>query len=195
MALPTTPESEAARNLLVTPNGCVAFLGSGATIPPAGTWKELVREIANSCGVTFDDGIPEADYPDLIDDCMARDEDRCNQTLRRILPEHSSSSRTALRYIHSFNLKALVTTNFDPYIRILGSAEKYKHVHVYPDLPLTDGVASRLFYIHGYFSSEDADATIRNVVLGRRSFDQAYRNSLLPGRIARRASHTVVFLT
>src|SRR5689334_16677510 len=100
MALPSTPESEAAKNLLLTPNGCVAFLGSAVSSPPAGTWKDLVREIASTCGVTFDDGFPVISYPDLIDDCIARDEAGCNQALRRILPEHSSSSRTALHYVH-----------------------------------------------------------------------------------------------
>ncbi|MCA1575763.1 MAG: SIR2 family protein [Acidobacteria bacterium] len=149
--------------------------------PPAGTWKDLVREIASTSGVTFDDGIPAARYPDLIDDCIAKDEAGCNQVLRRILPEHSSSSRTALHYIHSFNLKAVVTTNFDPYIRFQGSAEKYTHVHIYPDLPLSSGLSNGIFYIHGYFGADDVNANICRLVLGRRSFEQAYRDSLLPG--------------
>lgn len=89
-----------------------------------------------------------------------------------MLPEHTSTARTALSYIHRFDLKAIVTTNFDPYIRLLASADRYS-AKVYPDLPLSTGLQKTLFYLHGYFGADDPNANIRKIVLGRKSFEEA----------------------
>ena len=74
-----------------------------------------------------------------------------------------------------------LTTNFDPWLHQHSRQEHYKRCHVYPDLPLKDGLQGGIYYIHGYFDSEREDATIRSLVFGKESFHKAYMRSLLPG--------------
>jgi hypothetical protein len=180
--LPPTQDSVEAKDLVLTEGRCVAFLGAGISIPPGGTWKQLVSDIATQCNVPFDDNVQASEYPHVIDRCITQDESGCNQALRSSLPEHVTVSRTAVDYVHRLQLKAIFTTNFDPWIRQHSREERYQKVHVYPDIPLNSGTKGRIYYLHGYFSSEDPNASIRKLVLGHQSFQDAYINSsFLPG--------------
>jgi hypothetical protein len=184
MAVPTpTPESDEVKTLLLSDRGCVAFLGAGVAIPPATTWKGLVNDIARGCAVHFDDSVPIGEYPAIIDQCISADEGACNAVLRDSLPHHTVISRTAVDYLNRFPFKAILTTNFDPWIQQHSHASQYdKGVHIYPDLPLTGGAAGNIYYLHGYFDSTGVTATIRNLILGKQSFEDAYeRSPLLSG--------------
>lgn len=68
--LSPTPESEEAKNLVLSESKCIAFLGAGISIPPGGTWKKLVIDITAKCSIPFDDSVPVAEYPNLIDQCI-----------------------------------------------------------------------------------------------------------------------------
>jgi hypothetical protein len=126
-------------------------------------------------------GKPASEYPDVIDSCIAANEDGCNEALRAELPAHIAASRTAINYVHRLPFKSLITTNFDPWIRQLSTKRKYEGVHIYPTLPLGQGVKGRIYYIHGYFDSEDQTSSVSHLVLGRQSINEAYSDSLLPG--------------
>lgn len=181
--LPPTPESDEAKELLLANRKCVAFLGAGITIPPGGTWKGLVGEVAARCNVHFDKKTQTTEYPTVIDRCISADENGCNEVLRVSLAKHVVSSRTALTDIHRLELKSIVTTNFDPWV---GDRSRHSHynngIHVYPDLPLHLGSSGSIYYLHGKFSSEDPRASISKLIFGQQSFVEAYENSpLLPG--------------
>lgn len=176
-----TPEHQELKTLVLS-GKCVAFAGSGLSNPPAGDWKTLVNAIAVQCGVPFDDSVPAAEYLNVIDRCIASSEDNCNRALRAELPAHVAASRTAIGYVHRLPFKALVTTNFDPWIRQQSRSGKYTGgVHIFPHLPLNRGIDGHIYYIHGFFDSEDASSSIVKLVLGQNSFDEAYGDSLLPG--------------
>lgn len=157
---------------------CVAFLGAGVSIPPGKNWQATVREIALRCGVSVDH---ERELPEIIDKCLKKDEDACNQACRTLFPKHVAESRTAMDYLLRLPFKAILTVNFDPWLHQHSRRENYKRCHVYPDLPLKDGLQGGIYYVHGYFDSEDKDATIRSLVFGKESFGRAYSRSLLPG--------------
>src|SRR5262249_46338522 len=50
-----------------------------------------------------------------------------------------------------------------------------------PNLPLNAGLDHGLYYLHGYFNSDESSASVRTLVFGERSFEEAYGDSLLPG--------------
>jgi len=180
--LPSTPDSDEAKGLLLANRKCVAFLGAGITKPPGGTWKDLVSEIAARCGVPFDKKTPTTEYPRVIDRCISADENGCNDVLRLSLAKHVVSSRTALTDIHRLELKSIITTNFDPWVGDRSRQSHYDVIHVYPDLPLHLGTTGRIYYLHGRFPSEDPGASITKLIFGENSFVDAYDTSaLLPG--------------
>lgn len=173
-----SPDALELEKLVLEEQCVVAFVGAAATIPPGQAWRETVRTIATRCGVAFKDDRP---LPDVIDECIAKDETACNEACRELFPTHIASSRTALDYLLRLPFKALLTTNFDPWIRQHSQQALYKRVHVYPDLPLHYGLMNGLYYLHGYYDSANKNATVRALVLGERSFVEAYDESLLPG--------------
>src|SRR5205085_3438139 len=118
--------------------------------------------------VTFNDSIPTTEYPAVVDNCISINETGCNEALRAKLPAHVATSRTAIGYVLRLPFKALITTNFDPWIRQQSRMEKYKVTHVYPHLPLNDGLGNRIYYIHGFFDSEEPTSSIVKLVLGKK---------------------------
>lgn len=178
--LSPNPASVDAKKLMLSDGGCVVFLGSGMLMPPAGDWTTLVRKITSKCAVHFDD--KTTDYLEVIDECIAKDLGGCNQALKEFIPTHTTITRTALDYIHRFKLKSILTTNFDPWVRLHAREEKFPRVHRYPDLPLKSGLQGGIYYLHGYFDSDNPASSIKDLILGKKSFDVAYDNSsLLPG--------------
>ncbi|HEU4714370.1 MAG TPA: SIR2 family protein [Pyrinomonadaceae bacterium] len=178
--LPPTTESNEAKELVLAAGKCVAFLGAGITKPPGGTWTDIVSKLADRCKIPFNKKTtPTLEYPKVIDLCIAADEDGCNEVLRVSLAEHVVKTRTALVDIHRLQLKAIVTTNFDPWIGARSSSSHYERIHVYPDLPLHFGTAGRIYYIHGHFASADPNSSITKLVFGQHSFAEAYEESPL----------------
>jgi hypothetical protein len=156
------------------------FVGSGIVIPPGGTWIGLVSKIADRCRVKRKTSEP---LPDLIDRCLTPSRRKiCNDAFREEFPKHSVVTRTALVSLHRLSFKSLLTTNFDPWIHQQSRIAHYKVVHKYPDLPLSGiGLSGGLFYLHGYFDPDSSDPPIDGLIFGRTSFEDAYRESLLPG--------------
>lgn len=174
---------ENAKRLVLTPRKCVAFIGSGMSIPPAGNWRQLVTKIAEACKIPIDESTDPNTYPDLIDEFIETNIHACNYGLREFLPSFSTSTRTAVTQLHRFSFKAILTTNFDPWIQKQSREVQYSKMSwIYPDLPLSCGIDERIYYIHGFFDSEDPLASIADLVLGKKSFEEAYSElSLLPG--------------
>jgi hypothetical protein len=112
---------------LVLDGQCVAFVGAGLSMPPALLWVPTVEQIANHCGVPFDTtGTGEevaARCLDVIDTCLEKDEAIYIQALRKQWPQHTSTTRTAMPYVLRLPFQAILTTNFDPWIRQLVSLD------------------------------------------------------------------------
>lgn len=157
---------------------CVVFVGAGLSKPPGKDWKGLVRSIAIRCEVERKEDDAE---PEIIDKCIDKNVVMCNQALKEEFPQHSVMVRTALVDLHRLPFKALLTTNFDPWIQQQSRVEKYKRWHVYPDLPIVGGISQGLYYLHGYLDYINAEPNIRQLVFGKKSFQNAYADSLLPG--------------
>ena len=169
---------------LVLSGHCIAFVGAGLSHPPAHMWWELVDKIAQGCHVLPAQGGSDDRrglWKEVIDQCIEKDEEACNRILKEEFPQHTATARTAMTYVYQLPFRALFTTNFDPWVWQLRNREHYQELHVYPDLPLYNGQSSHVYYLHGRFMSEDLNASVRQLVFGQRSFDEAYGRSLLPG--------------
>jgi len=173
-----TPEEAELRRLALRAGKCVAFLGSGVSIPPGRDWRGTVRHMTDRCGVHFSD---DKQLTDMIDECIDTNEEECNAACRELFPEYTAASRTALLFLLRLPFKAILTVNFDPWLYQHSERGRYERCHAYPDLPLSPGLQSRMYYLHGYFNSGDPTASVRKLVFGERSFREAYEHSLLPG--------------
>ena len=156
---------------------CVAFLGAGVSIPPGEQWKMLVEEIAERCDVPTE-GIP---LPIVIDQCINKDLTSCNDILREKLHRYSSGIRPVVSSLMRLPFRAILTTNFDPWVHSESVAKWQRSVFVYPDLPLGEGLNRGLYYLHGYYDSDSKNSCIRRLVFGEESFERAYHGSLLEG--------------
>ncbi len=185
MTTPTkTDRSIECKQLLLSEKQCVCFLGAGMSKPPGDDWKGLVQKIAQSAGLEFNpDGQPDDYLLTLIDDCIAKNIAACNDSLRESIPAAPLVLRSAGNYLLKFKLKAIFTTNFDPWLKDQPKFGDFKNGYCYyPDLHQHNGIVDRFYFLHGLFDADDPDSTIENLVLGKNSFDIAYSDaSLLPG--------------
>jgi hypothetical protein len=181
--MPADAIAQEAKRLILSKRECVAFLGAGMSVPPAGDWKDLVKRITEACTIPFDDNADMSTYPELIDKCIKKNVAACDLALRDFIPSVTVTTRTAINLIHRFDLKAILTTNFDPWIQKQSREFQYKNQGwIYPDLPLSCGIEGRIYYIHGCFISTDSNSSISDLVLSKKSFQEAYaETSLLPG--------------
>jgi hypothetical protein len=155
MALSNPSEEEVETKRFVLDGRCVAFVGAGISIPPSKNWLNTVKDIAERCEVPFEDRRP---LPEIIDECIDKSEFTCTEVCRDFFPRHTTISRTAINYLFRLPFKAILTTNFDPWLRQQSRQKDYKQCHAYPDLPLHLGLEQRIYYLHGYFDSNDKDA-------------------------------------
>jgi len=163
---------------LVLKEHCVAFVGAGMSNPPGQQHRETVENIASRCNVE----INHRPLPEGIDACAETNPNEYEAALRDLFPKHVAEARTGLNYLFRLPFKAFVTTNFDPWLRNLATRQKIERVHVYPDLPLHEGLSSGLYYIHGCCDSENPRYRPGTLVFGAKAFSRAYsRESLLPG--------------
>lgn len=163
---------------LVLRGNPVAFIGAGMSNPPGEQHRETVERIANRCEV----GIDNRPLPEVIDQCEETNPSEYEAALRDMFSKHMAATRTALSYLFRLPFKAFVTTNFDPWLRNLATQQKIQRVHVYPDLPLHEGLSRAIYYIHGCCDSENPRYRPGTLVFGAKAFSQAYSpESLLPG--------------
>jgi len=121
------------------------------------------------------------DLRKAIDACIAKNQPACDGALRELFPVHIAKTRPAIPHLSRLKFKAIVTTNFDPWLRMHLRQSDYPKCLVYPDLSLNGGIDGNIYYIHGFFNSDDPDAKITDLVFGEDSFCTAYNSSLLPG--------------
>ncbi|MBZ5562425.1 MAG: SIR2 family protein [Acidobacteriia bacterium] len=179
MVLTESTTDEADLKALIYGGQCVAFVGAGISIPPGCEWDVLVDELATNCDVDANGGLSKAQ---VVDRCIDNGKERLNGALRTIFPRHIARLRPALPYLHRLPFKALLTTNFDPWVHQHSRREHYEKCFIYPDLPLSStGISKALYYLHGYFDPEDNNFDVERLVFGARSFEEAYQRSLLPG--------------
>jgi hypothetical protein len=186
MLVPTVTDSqqiESDLKNLVLRGKIVAFVGAGVSTPPGQAWQQSVATIAARCDVEFkpDTRTTHKDLREVIDTCIAKNRAACDEALRQLFPVHIAKSRPAIPHLTRLKFKAIVTTNFDPWLRMHIRQADYSRYWIFPDLSLADGIDERLFYIHGIFVSDEPDANIGNLVFGENSFSAAYKESLLPG--------------
>lgn len=163
---------------LVLKGHCVAFIGAGMSNPPGQQHRETVENIASRCNVE----VNNRPLPEVIDACEETNPDEYETALRDMFPKHVAGARTGLIYLFRLPFKAFVTTNVDPWVRNLATQHKIQRVHVYPDLPLHEGLSKALYYIHGCCDPENPRYRPGTLIFGAKSFSQAYsRGSLLPG--------------
>lgn len=164
---------------LVLEHECVAFIGAGLSRPIARNWKKLVHTIANGVGV----GMNESSLTKVIDQCITKNEPKTTEILRSELPKYPSLVRSAIVEILQLHFKAILTTNFDPWIQNASDQTQLDKVHAYPDLPsIPLSSPPRLYHLHGLLDSKNANVSAKDVVFGERTFDEAYHgDSLLPG--------------
>ena len=175
----STKNDELELKNLVLHKQCVAFVGAGLSIPPGPEWKNLVKDVTDECGISFNDSLS---LPHLVDSCIGKDEAKCCQALRKHFPNYVASCRTAIGFIHRLNFVAIITTNFDPWLWQQSTQSQYKKgTFTYPNLPLHDSLDGGIYFLHGYFDSDSLSANIKDLVFGQGSFDRAYNESLVPG--------------
>jgi len=162
---------------LVRSGECVVFIGAGLSVPIAKNWNGLVETIAEQCKVNFDTN----DLPYVIDKCIEKNESLCDKILKEEYPTITTLTRTAMSDLLKLKFKAILTTNFDPWISLRSERENYQEVFVYPILPATKPIDKNIYYLHGRVDSEAHNSSIRNLVFGKNSFKDAYTNSLLTG--------------
>lgn len=183
MALRTIDDLTDLRSLVLV-RKCVAFVGAGMANPPGLDWKDLVNRLAIECGIKLPepiDNIHPRDFPKWIDRCIQKEAKKCDDVLRRDFPRHTATTRTAINYILNLRFPAILTTNFDPWIRQNSRNAEYNGVYVYPHFPTYQGITGGIYYLHGIFDSSDSSSSITELVLGEKSFTKAYSNSLLLG--------------
>jgi len=156
---------------------CVAFVGAGMSIPPGKDWRDTVEKIASRCQVSIDQN---KSLPQIIDKCIEENEESCNQVCRELFPKHVVRSRTAIGHLLRLPFKAILTVNFDPWLHQQSRQQQYERCHIYPDLPLKESLTGGIYYIHGYFDSDNKNSSIRSLVFGNASFHKAYSVSILP---------------
>lgn len=170
-------ETEARLTQQIKNGEVVAFFGAGMAIPPGKDWGRLVEDIARECGVCID----SHDLKEIIDRCIEKDVARCNEVMRLHLTSDQPVTRTALVHASKLPFKAILTTNFDPWLRQSFDRKHFPSCFRYPDLPLNRGVEGGIYYLHGFFDSSDPSSSIEDLVFGARSFDRAYKESILSG--------------
>lgn len=162
---------------LVQNQKCVVFMGSGLSIPPSAEWSKTVKKFAKDIGVHFHKGKEK----EVIDECIEKNNIEFESKFSKEFPKDTATLRTAYVYLFQLNFKAWVTTNFDPWFHNITLGNKIE-TYKYPYVPMNNGISNGLFYIHGYFDSEGKNCLARDLVFGKKSFDEAYgSSSLLPG--------------
>ncbi|MCJ7481974.1 MAG: SIR2 family protein [Thermodesulfovibrionales bacterium] len=163
---------------LVRNRGCVIFMGAGLSIPPSGNWSSTAKEFAKYCGVRASKGKEK----ETIDKCIKKNPSKFDDKFRDLFQKDNAAQRTAYTYLIKLHFKAWVTTNFDPWFHNNTPGSNINFCKKYPDISMNTGLSNRLFYIHGYFNSEDKNCFAKDMVFGKRSFKEAYGpDSLLPG--------------
>jgi hypothetical protein len=139
-------------------------------------WTALVQDLASRCGVTSG-----TDPYATVDRCLDADPSACDEFMRERFPFIHTTSRAALGFVARLPFRALLTTNFDAWLRIQSQIEDFDKVLTYPQITLTDGITKGIFYLHGQFDEQRATRT-SDLVFGKKSFEIAYGpGSVLPG--------------
>lgn len=158
---------------LLSENNLILFLGAGISLPAAPSTRELMEAFGSACSIQYEG----EEFSKFVDKCIKKDIAACNQVLDEKLQEFPQTIRLILSQLWRFRFKAILTTNFDPWLSYQ-TIENIHKISVYDDLP---GKASELnnhvCYLHGIFFSSDPHSSIENLVFGKSSFEKAYSNT------------------
>jgi hypothetical protein len=176
---PSEIESEVQK--IIRDQKCVIFVGAGLSKPPSEDWSHAVKEIAKDCGVNYREGKEK----EVIDECIEGNLERYEKIFREKFRKDNVALRTAYSHLIKLDFKAWITTNFDPWIHNQTQGSPIKKCVKYPNFSvnyISKKEGSCLFYLHGYFDSDDNECFAKDMVFGKKSFEEAYGpNSLLPG--------------
>ena len=164
---------------LIEHSDCIVWVGSGLSIT-AGypSWKKIIRELCEVCGVTLLSEPEEESADKLIDkaeECKNADINTYHDTLANRFGRQVVSTRFAYQFLMNLPFKAYVTTNFDPLLSEAGAIVGHGKLYSYPIFPREFGNLNPIVYVHGLARS-DNQATGENLILARSDFDEAYND-------------------
>ncbi len=172
---------------LILDHRILFVLGAGTSKPPAPLWRDLVRKIAEACGVIADpqagNAMDSEALESVIDQCLDVAPQCVYREIHRQIPNYATATRSALPMILNLKPKAIITTNFDSYLWHLTTREAGWTLYAYPSLPATSGIKGHIYYIHGHLRYDGYQQSCEErLVFGRRAFDEAYdeSRSILP---------------
>jgi len=167
----------------------VLMVGAGAAVPVGKVWQTLVTGLATISGIVPEDGESNGH---LVDRCIEANEPGCVDFLRAEFRNYPTTVRTVLLSLLRLPFKAILSTNFDPWLRQNAFGNQIGQVWVYPhlrggtyqNLPTVRDPSQKidLWYLHGVFDAREGREAVSEIVFGEKSFNLAYGpGSLLPG--------------
>lgn len=165
---------------LVREGSCVAFIGSGLSASKSlyPSWGEVIGRLCAACDLPAP-SLDELEDPDalfeLADAACNRNEEAYCRVLKDAFARPVVETRRAYDLLMRLKFKSYITTNFDPLLAI--ESQKPEHrcsgVYRFPALPVQQIRTRAVYYIHGRIEVGVMPKPDQ-VVLGKRSFDQAY---------------------
>lgn len=162
---------------LIDGGNCLAWVGSGLSIPEYPDWPKAINEICSACKVP--PLTERTDDPSILmtkaEDCKKANLNVYCDKLGELFGTLKGSIRRAYSFLINIPFAGYITTNFDPnFLSVKGD----KQLHSYPDIfaQYLGGGGGTIFYIHGLARIGDAP-TGENLVLASSDFNEAYEGS------------------
>jgi len=161
---------------LVLEGRCVAFVGSGLSMGEYISWRELVRQLCDACGVDVDTNNVGVDLLRLAGQAKNASSDEYNRVLSEEFGKEGVHRPPGYTYLLESPFNAYITVNYDP---LLAEAGRFKRLTLY-DFKLgldASKVKNRaIFYIHG-FVPEGGQVTDGDLILTSEDFKQNYEDT------------------
>ncbi|MCE9545133.1 MAG: SIR2 family protein [Planctomycetia bacterium] len=158
---------------------CIAFVGSGPSVPIYGTWLELTRHLCHGCGISVE--LNGESSAETLQSAAQSAREANPGVYFQLLGDHFGKvTQTNPNYdlLMRIPFKSYVTLNFDPLLA--QESQKPEHrccgVMTYPDLDRANIGRRAVYYAHGLiregeYPNEDS------LVLCKSDFDRAYADN------------------
>lgn len=156
---------------------CVLFVGSGLSLT-AGypTWDKLILTMFERCGIEVESiaSLSVDDKLVKLDEARESDPVAYEATLQSLFGRPASVIPRTYIYLAKLPFSSYITVNYDPLLATACLNEKEdRNVLRYPNLRPQEVNEESIQHLHG-FIGEDGDVDLNDLVLGRRSFQEAY---------------------
>jgi len=168
---------EDVRQVILSGN-CVAFIGSGLSCPPYPSWRKLVADLCNACGVSvpFDEDLNDArKLLALADDCKTKNKTSYYSKLYEIFGTPPVETRFIYRMLAKLSFCSYITSNYDPLLKSEKDHEQRNFGNIYAlhSLPSHKLEDRSIYYIHGLIDQSNRPQD-GSVILSASDFLQAY---------------------